>query len=62
MEAGPAVEPMEDGEAKQSCVRAFFLLSWRAGPWAGEEMQVFALEDVLLRLPDVPEVLLNRLS
>lgn len=62
MEGGPTGEPMEEGEARRSCVRAFFLLSWRVGPRVGEEMQVLAPEDVLLRLPEVPAATLNRLS
>lgn len=53
---------MEEGEARRSCVRAFFLLSWRVGPRVGEEMQVLAPEDVLLRLPEVPAATLKRLS
>lgn len=31
--------PGEEGEASWSCIRAFFLLSWRAGPRTGEALQ-----------------------
>lgn len=62
VEDGPISEPMEEREARRSCIRAFFLLSWRVGPRAGEEVQVSAPDDVLLRLPEVPAGTLKRLS
>lgn len=52
-------ESVEKGEARRSCIRAFFLLSWRIGPRAGEGLQMFMAEVVLVG--QEPSVRLRRL-
>lgn len=53
-------ESLEEGEARRSCIRAFFLLSWRKGPRAGEGLQMLMAEFVLVR--QEPSGRLRRLS
>lgn len=48
-ERGALGDPVEEGEARRSCIRAFFLLSWRIGPRAGEDLQTLWAEVVLVR-------------
>lgn len=42
-------EASEEGEARRSCIRAFFLLSWRIGPRAGEASQTLGAGVILMR-------------
>lgn len=60
MDGRPTGESMEEGEARRSCVKAFFLLSWRVGPRAGEGTKTSGAAVVLLRQGPAGE--LRRLS
>lgn len=53
-------EPVGEGEARWSCIRAFFLLSWRIEPRAGEYLQM--LEAGILLMRHGPTGRLRRLS
>lgn len=42
-------ESVEEGEAGCSCIRAFFLFSWRFGRRAGEALQISGARVLLVR-------------
>lgn len=47
MDGRPTGESVEEGEARRSCVKAFFLLSWRVGARAADGMKTSGAAVVL---------------